>query len=74
MTNEFLSVELAGDKLNLLNMLHIIKKMLHEEGMDGKFDNVLSQQEFFPESLFYHLLGNPENIFLYNELLEAELT
>ena len=53
--------------------IEIIKEMLHEEGMDGKFDNVLSQQDFFPESLFYQLLGNPENIFLYNELLDVEL-
>lgn len=46
----------------------ILKEMLAEEGMEGKFDNILSQNDFFPESFFYQFLGNPENVFLYSEI------
>lgn len=46
----------------------ILKEMLAEEGMEGKFDNILSQNDFFPESFFYQFLGSPENVFLYSEI------
>ena len=46
----------------------ILKEMLHEEGLDGKYDDVLNQENFFPESFFYQWVGFPENIFLYNEV------
>lgn len=36
--------------------------------MEGKFDNILSQNDFFPESFFYQFLGSPENVFLYSEI------
>lgn len=48
----------------------IIKEMLAEEGMQGKFDNILSQNDYFPESVFYQMIGSPENIFLYNEIFD----
>ena len=48
--------------------ISVIKEMLHEEGLDGKFDNVLSQDNYFPESFFYQWIGIPENIFLYNDV------
>lgn len=48
----------------------ILKEMLIEEGMKGKFDNVLTQNDFFPESFFYQFLGSPENVFLYNEIFD----
>ena len=41
--------------------------MLEEEGMAGKFDNIITQNDYFPESFFYQLLGTPEKIFLYNK-------
>ena len=44
--------------------------MLAEEGMQGKFDNILSQNDYFPESIFYQFLGSPENVFLYNEIFD----
>ena len=50
--------------------IEIVKEMLHEEGMDGKFDDILSQDDYFPESFFYQWIGFPENIHLYNELFE----
>lgn len=46
----------------------VIKEMLHEEGLDGKFDDVLSQDDYFPESFFYQWIGFPENVLLYNEI------
>ena len=46
----------------------ILKEMLHEEGLDGKYDDVLNQENYFPESFFYQWVGFPENIFLYNEV------
>lgn len=47
--------------------IEIVKEMLHDEGMDGKFDDILSQKDYFPESFFYQWMGFPENVFLYNE-------
>lgn len=46
----------------------IVKEMLHEEGLDGQFDDVLNQENYFPESFFYQWVGFPENVFLYNEV------
>lgn len=48
--------------------IEVIKEMLREEGMEGKFDDVLSQGNYFPESFFYQWIGFPENVFLYNEV------
>ena len=50
--------------------IKIIKEMLAEEGMEGKFGNILNTQDFFPESFFYQFIGYPENIFLYNDIFE----
>lgn len=48
----------------------IIKEMLNEEGLNGKFGDILDMNNFFPESFFYQFIGNPENVFLYNEIFE----
>lgn len=48
----------------------IVKEMLMEEGMEGKFDNIMSQKDYFPESIFYQFIGYPENAFFYNEIFE----
>lgn len=48
----------------------IVKEMLHDEDMDGKFDDILSQDDYFPESFFYQWIGFPENVFLYNEVFD----
>ena len=45
----------------------IIKEMLAEEGLQGKFSNILNNDNYFPECFFYQWLGFPENIFLHNE-------
>lgn len=44
--------------------VQILKKMLAEEGMEGKFDSILNTEGYFPESLFYQFLGYPENLLL----------
>ena len=48
----------------------IIKEMLHEEGLDDKFSNVLNHADYFPESFFYQWIGFPENVFIFNEEFE----
>ena len=50
--------------------ISIIKEMLHEEGMDGRFDNILSEKDYYPESYFYQMIGYPENIFLRNKVFD----
>lgn len=45
--------------------ISILKEMLHDEGMDGKFDNILNNNNYFPESYFYYWIGFTENILLY---------
>lgn len=53
--------------------ISIIKEVLREEGMEGKFDDVLSQQNYIPECLFYQFSGYPENVFIYSEFLEGNM-
>lgn len=50
--------------------IEIVKEMLHEEGMDGKFDDILSQDDYFPESFFYQWIGFPENVIFYDEAFD----
>jgi len=60
------------DRLRLTHIysdtIAIIKEMLAEEEMQGRFDNILTQNDYFPESVFYQMIGSPENIFLHNEI------
>ena len=53
--------------------IQIIKEMLADEGMQGRFADILDQNNYFPESFFYQFLGNPENVFLYNEIFDEYL-
>lgn len=48
----------------------ILKEILAEERMQGKFENILGQNDYFPESVFYQFLGSPENVFLYSEIFD----
>ena len=50
--------------------IKIVKEMLAEEGLEGKFGNILNVNDYFAESFFYQLIGNPENIFLYNDVFK----
>ncbi|SDY37401.1 CHAT domain-containing protein [Ruminococcaceae bacterium YAD3003] len=42
----------------------IINEMLNEEGLSGKFSNLLSEHNFFPEMSFYQWEGKPESFIL----------
>lgn len=53
--------------------INILKEMLKEEEMEGKFGDILEQKNFFPESFFYQFIGYPENVFLYNEIFSEFL-
>jgi len=50
--------------------IKIVKEMLAEEGMKGKFGNILDINDYLPESFFYQLIGNPENVILYNDIFK----
>ena len=47
--------------------IQLIKDMMREEGVIGKFANVLEEKRYYPESYFYQMIGFPENIILYNK-------
>ena len=47
--------------------------MLAEEGLHGKFGDIIDNNNYFPECFFYQWFGFPENIFLYNEVFRDVL-
>lgn len=51
--------------------LKIMREMACEDGVEQLFDSVINSQGFFPESLFYQMMGFPENIFLYHPAFEV---
>lgn len=52
--------------------ISVVKEMLHEEGLDGKFDDILNQENYFPESFFYQWIGFPENVFYIMKCLRNQ--
>ena len=46
----------------------ILKEMLAEEGINGKYDSILIPEQCFPESFFYQMVGYPENVLLSNDM------
>ena len=44
----------------------IIKKMLDDNGLHGKYDSILNNKDFFPESFFYQWIGSPDSIMIEN--------
>ncbi len=50
-TNERSVGRLHGQTM-YADTISVVKEMLHEEGLDGKFDDILNQQNYFPESFF----------------------
>lgn len=51
--------------------IKIVKEMLKEENMEGKFNDILNENNYFPESIFYQFIGYPENIFINNDIFKA---
>ena len=62
------SVKRLSNSTIYADTISILKEMLHDEGLDGKFDDILNHENYFPESFFYQWIGFPENVFLYNEV------
>lgn len=48
----------------------ILREMAREENLDRHFDAVINSGGYFPESVFYQLIGTPENVFLRNATFE----
>ena len=51
----------------------IVKEMLKEENMEGKFNDILDGKNYFPESIFYQFIGFPENVFIYNDIFKEAI-
>lgn len=46
--------------------ISIIKEMLDDNGLSGKYDSILNSKDFFPESFFYQWIGSPDSIIIDN--------
>lgn len=44
----------------------IIKEMLDDDGLHGKYDSIFNNKDFFPESFFYQWIGSPDSIMIDN--------
>ena len=51
----------------------LLREMAYEDNMGGYFDAVISSGGYFPESVFYQLIGAPENVFLRNATFEKAI-
>ncbi|MNP53307.1 hypothetical protein D3C76_1477730 [compost metagenome] len=50
--------------------LQVLSEMLQGEKLKTYFEEIRRSDNYFPESLFYQLIGYPENIFINNEVFE----
>lgn len=51
----------------------LLRKLAVIDGMEKYFDAVIRDDNYFPESVFYQLIGSPENIFVRNPLMRNYL-
>lgn len=56
-----------------IDTIAVIKEMLHEESMDGKFDDIFNKGNYFPES-FLSVDRISRKYFLYNETYAERIT
>lgn len=54
--------------------IDILKEMLKEDGMEGRFDSILDKENYFPESFFYQMIGLPETIFINNDVVLKDVS
>ncbi len=70
---EFKNIDSVG-RLRSTHTYEDTIKILHEiadrDGIGKHFDSVIKSNGYFPESLFYQLIGNPENIFIRNDVMK----
>lgn len=50
--------------------MKILGEMLAKDGLERYLEPIVKSKDFFAESLFYQLIGFPENIFLHNNVFE----
>ena len=74
-TEDFMLKRSAG-RLHGANIydetVSILREMAVDDGLGDYFDSVIRSQGFFPESLFYQMIGSPENIFLYHPVIDIK--
>ena len=49
----------------------LLRKLAVRDGMEKYFDAIIRDDNYFPESVFYQLIGFPENIFVKNPLMRT---
>ena len=50
--------------------INILREIAYEDGIGDYFDSYIKSQGYFPESVFYQLIGAPENVFIRNDVIE----
>ncbi len=65
------------NSVNRLRLTHvyedteaILREMAHRDGIGAYYDSYINTNGYFPESVFYQLVGMPENIFIRNSVME----
>lgn len=53
-----------------LDTIDILKEMAARDGIGDYFNSVISSSGYFPESVFYQMIGSPENIILYEPIFD----
>lgn len=46
-------------------------KLAERDGIGPYFDATISSHSYFPESIFYQFIGQPENVFIRNSIMES---
>ncbi|PAD82760.1 hypothetical protein CHH57_13160 [Niallia circulans] len=53
--------------------INILKNIAERDGVLNKLNNSLREDNYFPESLFYQLLGYPEHIILNTKAVDLDI-
>mgnify|MGYP002624357561 CR=1 FL=1 len=49
----------------------LLRKLAYRDGIGSYFDSVIRDDNYFPESVFYQLIGFPENVFVKNSTMHS---
>lgn len=49
---------------------NILREIAYRDGIGEYYDSFIKSNGYFPESVFYQLIGMPENIFIRNSVME----
>lgn len=52
----------------------LLKELAKKDNLDKAIDDFINTYSYFPESIFYQMIGYPENVFLYNPVFEKSYT